>query len=72
VRSGPGSDYPSYGIAPQGSVAEVIGVSADGRWWVIKLPLSFTVGGQGWVSVDSVIRDNIGEMPVVEAPPPEN
>jgi hypothetical protein len=69
LRSGPSTDYPSYGIAPVGSMAEVIGISADGGWWVVKLPLTVTTSGQGWVSADYVSADNIGEPPVVEPPP---
>jgi hypothetical protein len=69
VRSGPSTDYPSYGIAPESSVGEVIGMSADGAWWIIKLPQSITISGQGWVSAEYVLADNIGETPVIEAPP---
>ena len=32
LRSGPGTLYPSYGVAPKGAVAEVTGVSATGQW----------------------------------------
>lgn len=69
VRSGPSIDYPSYGVAPVGSMAEVIGVSADGGWWVISVPRSIAASGQGWVSTQYVRADNIGEPPIVEAPP---
>ena len=71
IRGGPSTDYPSYGIAPEGSVGEVIGVSTDGGWWVIKLPTSIATSGQGWVSAQYVQADNIGEPPVIEAPPVE-
>jgi hypothetical protein len=69
VRSGPSMDYPSYGIAPVGSMGEVIGLSADGSWWVIKFPISITASGQGWVSAEYVQADNVGEPPIIEAPP---
>ena len=69
VRSGPGTDYPIYGVAPAGSVGEVIGVSEDGGWWVIKLPTTIAASGQGWVSAEFVQAENIGEPPIVEAPP---
>ncbi len=69
IRSGPGTDYPIYGVAPAGSVGEVVGESADGGWWVIKLPTTIAASGQGWVSADFVQADNIGEPPVIEAPP---
>lgn len=69
IRSGPSTDYPSYGVAPVGSVAEVIGVSTDGGWWVINVPRSIAASGRGWVSAEYVRADNIGEPPVIEAPP---
>jgi uncharacterized protein YgiM (DUF1202 family) len=69
VRSGTGTDYPIYGVAPAGSVGEVIGVSADGGWWVIKIPTAIAASGQGWVSAEFIRADNIGESPVIEAPP---
>ena len=69
VRSGPGTDYPIYGVAPAGSVGEVIGVSEDGGWWVIKLPTTIAASGQGWVSAEFVQAENIGEPSIVEAPP---
>ena len=69
VRSGPGTDYPIYGVAPAGSVGEVIGVSEDGGWWVIKISATIAASGQGWVSAEFVQADNIGEPPIIEAPP---
>ena len=68
VRSGPSTDYPSYGVAPAGSVAAVIGISADGDWWAITIPTNIASNGQGWVSADFVEADNIGEPPIIEAP----
>jgi hypothetical protein len=46
VRSGPGTLYPSYGVAPKGASAEVIGVSSSGQWWVVKMPSEIAPGGQ--------------------------
>ena len=69
IRSGPGVDYPSYGVAPAGSVGEVIGISSDGGWWVIKLSTNIAQSGQGWVSADYVKAENVGEPPVIDAPP---
>jgi uncharacterized protein YgiM (DUF1202 family) len=68
VRSGPSTDYPSYGVAPAGSVAAVIGISADGGWWAITIPTNIAANGQGWVSAEFVQADNIGEPPIIEAP----
>jgi uncharacterized protein YraI len=68
VRSGPGINYASYGIAPKGSQGTVIGVSEDGDWWVVKLPTSFAGVGQGWVSDDWVLAENAQDVPVIPAP----
>ena len=69
VRSGPGTNYASYGIAPKGARGEVIGVSEDGQWWVVKLPTSLVGAGQGWVSADWVFVENAQGVPVIPAPP---
>ena len=66
VRSGPGTEYPAYGVAPAGSSAEAIGVSPDGEWWMIKLPTSVSSDGTGWVSADYVTAYNTDQLPVPE------
>ena len=68
VRSGPGVQYPAYGIAQKGAKGEVIGVSGDGKWWVVKLPTTLVGSGQGWVSADWVKTENTEGVPVI--PPP--
>ena len=70
VRSGPGVEYPSYGVAQVGDQGEVIGVSADGGWWVVKILPDKVAEGQGWVSAEYVQIENETEVPVVDAPPP--
>lgn len=69
VRSGPGTDYPSYGIAPAGSTAEIIGVSENRIWWVIKVSTQSAPDGRGWVSANYVATQNTENVPVVEPPP---
>ncbi len=69
VRSGPGTDYPSYGLAKPGARAKIIGVSADGAWWVIELPDYVAPDGRGWVSADYVTVSNAEGVPIIEAPP---
>jgi uncharacterized protein YraI len=69
IRSGPGTQYPAYGVAPKGAKGEVIGVSEDSKWWVINLPTSLVGAGQGWVSADWVTTSNTEGVPVV--PPPD-
>ena len=73
VRSGPGTNYPSYGVAPEGKQGEVIGVSPDGGWCVVKISMEYASSGQGWVSGDYVRVENTENVPVFQppAPPPE-
>jgi uncharacterized protein YraI len=69
VRTGPGTDYQSYGIAPQGAQAAVIGVSEDGRWWVVQVKQTDLVpSGEGWVSADWVLVESASAVPVIPAP----
>lgn len=67
IRSGPGTNFPVIAVARNGDEAEIVGRSADSRWWVISLPTAPT--GIGWVSADFVLAMNIANVPVVEAPP---
>lgn len=68
IRSGPGTQYASYGIAQPGARGEIIGKSSDGKWWVVKLPTNLVGTGQGWVSADYVLAANAGGVPVIPAP----
>jgi len=69
VRSGPGTAYTSYGVVSIGATAEVIGISEDGQWWVIKLPTDIAPDGRGWVKGDYVKVTNAENVPVIETPP---
>lgn len=69
IRSGPGVNYPAYGLAQKGATGEVIGVSKDGKWWVVKLPTDKVTSGQGWVSADWVQTSGAENVPVIPAPP---
>ncbi len=70
VRSGPGESYASYGLAHTGTVGEVLGVSEDDAWWVVKVPAEYSPSSQGWVSADwvSFSNPNNVEIPVIPAP----
>jgi len=68
IRSGPGTNYPSYGIMPAGTSAPVIGVSEDGGWWVIQISTDLATDGRGWVSADFVTVTGGDGVPVVPAP----
>ncbi len=69
VRSGPSTDYPSLGIAPTGATAEVVGISEDGQWWVVKISVDLSPDGQGWVSTDFVEVTGGEDAPVIPTPP---
>ena len=66
VRSGPGTEYPSYGVAPPGSSAEIIGSSPDAAWWMIRVPTNISPDGSAWVSIDYVNAYNTDQLPVPE------
>ena len=70
VRSGPGTQYPVYGVSTPGQSAEVAGVSPDYTWWMIRIPTSVAPDGQGWMSADYVTVYNTQNVPVVQPPPP--
>jgi heat shock protein HslJ len=69
VRSGPGIDYPSYGLASPGDKARILGISEDQLWWVVELPTYIAPDGRGWISAGYVIATNADEVPVIETPP---
>jgi uncharacterized protein YraI len=68
VRSGPGTNYPAYGLAPIGVTGRVIGKSTDGKWWVVRLnPARFSIG-YGWVSGDYTQATNVENVQTVQTP----
>lgn len=68
VRSGPGTVFPVIGVARLGDQGEIVGVSADRRWWAVAVPSA--PDGVGWVSVDFVLATNAENVPVMQGPPP--
>ncbi len=68
VRSGPGADYPAFGITPAGARARLLGVSSDGAWWVVRLDPGVVGAGFGWVEAIYVSASNTSGLPVVAAP----
>ncbi len=67
VRSGPSTAFPVIGVARLGDEGEIVGRSADGRWWAVAVPSA--PNGVGWVSVDFVAASNAENVPVLPAPP---
>lgn len=68
VRTGPGTNFPVIGVASLGDEGEIVGRSADGRWWAVAVPSA--PNGIGWVSADFVAATNAEDVPVIAAPPP--
>lgn len=48
VRAGPGNEYPSYGKVPIGTPLQAVGISQDGKWVAVVLPIA--PSGIGWVN----------------------
>jgi heat shock protein HslJ len=71
IRTGPGTEYPAIGAAPNGATGVIVGKSEDGQWWVMEVPVSEVPEGQGWVSAQFVEGTNAENVPVVPAPPQE-
>jgi hypothetical protein len=70
VRSGPGTNYPAYGVAPQASQSIVLGVSEDGLWWVVKISTTYSALGYGWVFAENTWVDPMPpNVPTVATPP---
>lgn len=68
VRSGPGTNFPVLATVRYGTEGEIIGRSADGLWWVVRMPSA--PGGSGWVSANFVAVTNAADVPIIAAPPP--
>lgn len=68
IRSGPGVNFPVLGVARNGDEGEIVGRSADSRWWAVALPTA--PDSIGWASVDFVIASNVENVPVIASPPP--
>jgi uncharacterized protein YraI len=68
IRSGPGPEYPVYGVTSPGVNVEVAGKSEDGQWWAIKLPVNYAPDGLGWVYGGYVIAVNASNVPTIASP----
>jgi uncharacterized protein YraI len=63
VRSGPDIKYMKIGNIKKGQSADVVGVSEDQFWWLVRLPDTKNV--QGWISRDYVVARNTANVPVI-------
>ena len=64
ILSGPGDGYDSFGLLLAGQSAEVIGLSSDNGWFVIRVP--YVESGEGWVLADSVTVNNPEGILIIE------
>jgi hypothetical protein len=63
IRSGPGADYPRLKPLYPGETAPVVGKSADGAWWQVRL--GGASDGLGWVAAQYVtLVGDAGSVPV--------
>jgi uncharacterized protein YraI len=67
IYSGPGIDYVVYASFLGGRTARVVGISEDGLWWAISIPVA--PDGTGWVSGGWVTVANADSVPVLPTPP---
>jgi len=67
IRGGPGTNYVVYGAFLGGSTAIATGISQDGKWYVISVPVA--PGGMGWVDGAYLLKYNTSGLPTVVAPP---
>ncbi len=68
LRSGPTLEFPVFGVAPNGSRAELIGQSQDGEWWAIRVPTSLTSDGTAWVNKAYTSVVNAGNVATLRTP----
>jgi uncharacterized protein YraI len=69
IRTGPGENYPAYGIAQPGATGRVIGKSMDGQWWAIRLDPNIIGNGMGWAAAATVQVTKAENVPSIETPP---
>lgn len=63
IRSGPDLRFQKLGTLELEQTAEIIGMSADGYWYLIKIPGTENI--QGWISRDYVVVQNSDNIPIV-------
>ena len=68
VRSGPGLNFPAYGVALAGDTGMVIGKSEDGQWWVVRINPQKVGMGYGWVPVPLTLASNVESVQTIKNP----
>jgi uncharacterized protein YraI len=67
IFGGPGTNYVVYGAFLGGATAVAVGMSTDGLWYAISVPVA--PDGNGWVSATYVLPTNTSGLPVLASPP---
>jgi uncharacterized protein YraI len=67
IMGGPGTNYVVYGAFLGGTTTIATGISEDGVWYAISVPVA--PGGNGWVSSNYVLATDITGLPVLPTPP---
>ncbi len=67
VRSGPGTQYPVYKLMLGGERAKLLGVSTDGAYYAVDMPI--VSPSTGWVDVNFATVTSTEGLPVLETPP---
>jgi uncharacterized protein YraI len=67
IFSGPGTNYVVYGAFLGSATAIAVGISQDGYWYAISVPVA--PGGTGWVSATYVLPQDTSGLAVLPAPP---
>jgi uncharacterized protein YraI len=67
IMGGPGMNYVVYGAFLGGKTAIATGLSEDGMWYTISMPVA--PNGIGWVSGAYVIARDTTGLPVLPTPP---
>jgi uncharacterized protein YraI len=67
IFGGPGTNYVVYGAFLGSSTAVAVGISTDGYWFAISVPVA--PGGTGWVSTTYVLPQDTAGLPTLPSPP---
>ncbi len=65
IYKGPDEKGATLGVLKKGRTAQVVGISLDGAWWVVKADPG--VNGQGWVPASQVQAANTTGVPAIGA-----
>jgi uncharacterized protein YraI len=65
IRQGPDLRYQKIGTLENGQSADIVGISADSLWYLIKVPGTTNV--QGWIARDYVVTENAEDVAIVSS-----